>query len=50
MAIVFTPGLVLNDEEFAEEVAKRRERLGLAKGDGMLGCPLCGFEALPNQR
>lgn len=50
MAIVFTPGLVLNDEEFAEEVAKRRERLGLARGDGMLGCPLCGFEALPNQR
>lgn len=50
MAIVFTPGLVLNDEEFAEEVAKRRERLGLAKGDGMLGCPLCGFEGLPNQR
>ncbi len=50
MAIVFTPGLVLSDEEFAEEVAKRRERLGLAKGEGMLGCPLCGFEELPASR
>ena len=50
MAIAFTPGLVLDDEEFAEEVAKRRERLGLAKGEGMLGCPLCGFEELPASR
>ena len=50
MAIVFTPGLVLDDEQFAEEVAKRRERLGLAKGEGMLGCPLCGFEELPANR
>ena len=50
MAIVFTPGLVLSDEEFAEEVAERRERLGLAKGEGMLGCPLCGFEELPASR
>ena len=47
MAIVFTPGLVLSDEEFAEAVAERRERLGLARGEGMLGCPLCGFEELP---
>ena len=50
MAIVFTPGLVLDDEQFAEEMAKRRERLGLAKGEGMLGCPLCGFEELPASR
>jgi hypothetical protein len=46
MAIVFTPGLVLDDEQFAEEMAKRREQLGLAKGEGLLGCPLCGFEEL----
>ncbi len=50
MAIVFTPGLVLDDEEFAEEMAKRRMRLGLAKGEGLLGCPLCGFEELPASR
>ncbi len=50
MAIVFTPGLVLDDEQFAEEMAKRRERLGLAKGEGLLGCPLCGFEELPASR
>jgi len=47
MAIVFAPGLTLNDEQFAEEIAKRRLRLGLAKGEGMLGCPFCGFEQLP---
>jgi hypothetical protein len=47
MAIVFAPGLMLNDEQFAEEIAKRRLRLGLAKGEGMLGCPFCGFEQLP---
>ena len=50
MAIVFTPGLVLDDEQFAEEMAKRREQLGLAKGEGLLGCPLCGFEELPASR
>ena len=50
MAIVFTPGLVLDDEQFAEEMAKRRMRLGLAKGEGMLGCPLCGFVELPASR
>ncbi len=50
MAIVFTPGIILTDEEFAEEMAARRERLGLAKGEGMIGCPLCGFEELPGSR
>ncbi|GIS79693.1 MAG: hypothetical protein CM1200mP14_12590 [Gammaproteobacteria bacterium] len=47
MAIMFPPGLTLNDEQFAAEIEKRRLRLGLAKGEGMLGCPLCGFEELP---
>jgi hypothetical protein len=45
MAIVFLPGLVLDDEEFAEEMANRVERLGLAPGETMLGCPLCGMAA-----
>jgi hypothetical protein len=47
MAIVFLPGLALSDEEFAQEIANRRARMGLAPGQGMLGCPLCGFEELP---
>ena len=47
MAIMFAPGLTLTDEQFQEEMATRRERLGLAPGEGVLGCPLCGFEELP---
>jgi len=47
MAIVFLPGIALSDEEFAQEIANRRARMGLAPGQGMLGCPLCGFEELP---
>lgn len=50
MAIVIMPTIVLSDEEFAEEMATRRERLGLGEGEGMLGCPLCGFIELPGGR
>jgi hypothetical protein len=50
MAIVFLPGIPLTDEQFADEIARRRERLGLAVGESMLGCPLCGFEELPATR
>ena len=50
MAIVIMPTIVLSDEEFAEEMATRREQLGLAEGEGMLGCPLCGFVELPGGR
>ena len=31
----------LTDEQFLEEMAKRRENLNLAKGDYVIGCPLC---------
>ena len=37
----------MTDEEFAEEMQMRRERLDLAKGESVPGCPLCGFEELP---
>jgi hypothetical protein len=31
----------LTDQEFQEEMARRRERLGPNRPDVILGCPLC---------
>ncbi len=47
MAIAIMPVVPLTDEEFAEEMRVRRERLGLEVGEAMPGCPLCGFAELP---
>jgi hypothetical protein len=47
MAILIAPTIVLSDQEFQEEMATRRTRLHLAKGQTVLGCPLCGFDQLP---
>jgi hypothetical protein len=33
--------VALNDEQFQEEMAKRRTKLKLNKNDVMIGCPLC---------
>ena len=44
MFINLMRGVYLTDEEFAEELAKRREALDLADGDTVVGCPLCGIE------
>ena len=33
--------VALNDEQFQEEMAKRRDRLHLTKNDVVIGCPLC---------
>ena len=33
--------VALNDEQFQEEMAKRRENLKLTKNDVVIGCPLC---------
>jgi hypothetical protein len=33
--------VALNDEQFQEEMAKRREHLHLTKNDNVIGCPLC---------
>jgi hypothetical protein len=36
-------GIYLSDEEFQQEIAQRRERLRLAEGQTVIGCPLCGY-------
>jgi mono/diheme cytochrome c family protein len=33
--------VALNDEQFQEEMAKRRDRLHLTRNDVVIGCPLC---------
>ena len=33
--------VALTDEQFQEEMAKRREKLNLTKNDVVIGCPLC---------
>ena len=40
--------IFLDDEEFAKEMATRRERLRLAPGQTVPGCPLCGYAELPS--
>ena len=47
MSIIIASPIVMTDEEFAEEMQMRRERLDLATGESVLGCPLCGFDELP---
>ena len=34
-------GVALDDEQFLEEMRKRREALGVTKNDHVIGCPLC---------
>ena len=47
MMINIGQGVHLSDEEFAQEIAARRERLNLADGQVAPGCPLCGSRDLP---
>jgi hypothetical protein len=35
--------VALSDEQFQEEMAKRRERLHITKNDNVIGCPLCNI-------
>jgi hypothetical protein len=41
--------VALTDDQFQDEMAKRRERLHLTKNDNVIGCPLCNvvFPAAP---
>ncbi len=43
MSLAISRGVSLTDEEFEQEMAKRRERLHLAEGQSVIGCPLCGY-------
>ena len=50
MLINLARGVYLTDERFEEELAARREKLGLKRGDTLIGCPLCGlFDDSPTQ-
>ena len=44
MLINLARGIYLTDEQFAEEIADRRQRLGIENGDTVVGCPLCGLD------
>jgi hypothetical protein len=49
MSIMIAQGIQLTDDQFAEEVAKRRSTLGLREGQTAPGCPLCAFSQLPGR-
>jgi hypothetical protein len=49
MMIMIGQGINLTDEQFAEEVARRRTKLSLREGQSAPGCPLCAFAKLPGQ-
>jgi hypothetical protein len=44
MARGMITGMELTDQEFEQEMARRRERLRLTYGQGVIGCPLCGYD------
>jgi hypothetical protein len=41
--------VALTDEQFQEEMARRREQLHLTKNDVPIGCPLCMVMPRPAQ-
>ena len=51
MMVDISMGIVLSDEEFAQEMAERRELLGGVKpGEFVPGCPLCGTVETEDER
>ncbi len=44
MFIDLGQGVALTDEQFVQEMAKRRQKLNLTKNDAVIGCPLCPLE------
>jgi mono/diheme cytochrome c family protein len=49
MMINLMQAILLTDEQFQAEMAKRRERLNLTDGRTVLGCPLCGAAPAPGR-
>ena len=47
MLIMIAQGVNLTEEQFAQEVARRRMVLGLAEGQTAPGCPLCAYAKVP---
>ena len=47
MLINLMQAIYMTDEQFQEELAKRREKLGLKGGETVIGCPLCGAVPAP---
>jgi len=47
MMINIAQTMSLTDEEFQQEMARRREKLHLSEGQTVLGCPLCGYTKMP---
>jgi hypothetical protein len=41
--------VALDDDQFKEEMAKRREKLHLKTGDVVIGCPLCMVAPAPTK-
>jgi hypothetical protein len=49
MLIMIAQGVNLTDEQFAQEVARRRTTLNLTEGQTAPGCPLCAFARIPGR-
>jgi hypothetical protein len=49
MLVMIGQGVNLTDEQFAEEVARRRATLNLPEGKTAPGCPLCASSSLPGR-
>ncbi len=49
MLIMIGQGVNLTEEQFAQEVARRRTALNLTEGQTAPGCPLCTFARIPGR-
>jgi hypothetical protein len=49
MLVMIAQGTNLTDDQFAQEVTRRRTALNLAEGQNAPGCPLCAFSAIPGR-
>jgi len=49
MLVMIAQGVNLTDEQFAQEMTRRRTALNLSEGQVAPGCPLCGFSRIPGR-